>query len=98
MLRCPIGKVEDLSVSGMRVSGRGKTPVVESQRLWMILQGVFGELKVKARVVWTEQTAPRRFEIGFEFVETDDATRRALGEVARASARSQTVARVVYDD
>jgi hypothetical protein len=60
MLRCPIGKVEDLSVSGMRVTGKGKAvPVEAEQRMWVILQGIFGELKVKSRVVWTEQTAPR---------------------------------------
>jgi hypothetical protein len=99
MLRCPIGKVEDLSVSGMRVTGKGKAvPVEAEQRMWVILQGIFGELKVKSRVVWTEQTAPRRFEIGFEFIELDDLTRRSLGEVARVSVRSQTLARVVYDD
>ncbi|QNN22437.1 PilZ domain-containing protein [Planctomycetales bacterium ZRK34] len=98
MLRCPLGRVEDLSVSGMRVLGRGKTPVQESQRLWMMLQGVFGELKVKTRVVWTEQTGPRTFEIGFEFVELDDETRGMLSEVARSSMKSHAFARASYDD
>jgi len=101
MLRTPLGQVLDLSAAGLRVEGKGKLTKLSleaGQPLWLKLQGAFGELKLKARVVWTEQTAPRRYQIGFELIELDAATRQHLGDVARMTVQAHVISRSPGDD
>lgn len=83
-----LGRVVDVSASGFRIEGRGRIPVETGQVLWVNLMGLFGELKVKSRVVWVERTSLWRYAAGLAFEDLDDATRMTIGDVARASARA----------
>ncbi|MBI1369395.1 MAG: hypothetical protein GC162_12170 [Planctomycetes bacterium] len=91
-LRCPMGRVVNLSASGMRVHGRGKLAVKPDQVFFVVLQSLCGETKVKSRVAWAEQVDAKHFSVGIEFVDVSPSMRTELIDIARVSAESYVIA------
>ena len=82
-LTCSLGKVEDLSVHGMRVRCVGKCLVLAGQQMDVILQLTQGAKLVGCWIRWVKKTALFQQEIGVQFVEEASnrvAIREFLGQ------------------
>ncbi len=69
-----IGRVLDLSPSGVRVMTRRKPKGVLDVALWDIHRG----LTVRARVIWSKRLGFRRYESGLKFIEVSPDAARGL--------------------
>lgn len=92
-IHCTIGTVEDLSVSGLRVSGKGRVPVQLGDTFSITIHTLDGPMLAPVRVAWVSKLRWRRFEIGMMFCEVGPELSRALCSIARRAAHNETLAR-----
>ena len=92
MLKCDLGRVCDLSASGMRVLRRGLRGVKKDQETVISLRHATGTFNVKVRVAWIKNEGFLRHEIGLEFVDLTDEMADELVAIARVAAERLTVA------
>ena len=85
ILRCGLGKVVDLSASGMRVLSKGAPFLDVGKTVKTDL--VFGgqKLSVKAQLNWVNKEGFRKYHMGFEFLDVTPQTRRGLVDMARSA-------------
>jgi len=69
VITCSLGDVVDLSAGGIRLRGRGKTPVCRGQIVPLTLKAHESEAHTKARVVHIRRVGLRTWEAGFAFVD-----------------------------
>src|SRR3954466_5572368 len=69
VIACSLGDVVDLSAGGIRLRGRGKTPVCGGQIIPPTLKPHESETVTKARVVHIRRVGLRTWEAGFAFVD-----------------------------
>ncbi|MEX2218999.1 MAG: PilZ domain-containing protein [Phycisphaerales bacterium] len=90
-LRCSLGRVVDLSSSGLRVIHSGFSPRGEGARTITIYADI-GPIRVQARIVRRTRTGLFRQELGLEFVNLDPAMRQQLLAVFRSAMKNTSVA------
>ncbi len=83
-VRTGLGKLMDLSASGMRV--RGAKAFKVGHMLDVDIDGHDGSFMVRAKVVWCKRAAPWQYELGLEFVDVDLETRAFLAVLVRHAA------------
>lgn len=69
VITCSLGDVVDLSAGGIRLRGRGKTPVCRGQIVPLTLKAHDSDTITKARVVHIRRVGLRTWEAGFAFVD-----------------------------
>ena len=69
VITCSLGDVMDLSAGGIRLRGKGKTPVCRGQIIPLTLRAHDSETVTKARVVHIRRVGLRTWEAGFAFVD-----------------------------
>ena len=84
-LRCSLGRVEDISMSGVRVSGEGKSPVRRGMALELVVSDEEEHVKVPVRVAWVRRPRHGAYEIGLEFV---GAKREQIEGVSRLACQA----------
>ena len=82
-LTCSLGRVLDLSSSGVRIRRRLPPPKDLRMRLTITNPGV-ACVPVVARVVRVEQRGFMHHEIALTFDDADEATKQALADLARS--------------
>lgn len=97
-IRCTLGAIEDLSASGLRVSGKGRIPVQAGNVFLMTIHTLDGPMLAPVRVAWVSKLRWRRFEIGMTFCEVGPELSRALCSIARRAAHNETIARDQVSD
>lgn len=90
-VKCTLGTVLDLSAGGMRVRSRRKPPEPGSTMM-VGLRALEGEIVLECTVKWARARGLLSYEAGVEFVNATPGVRRALAELARASAHNETIA------
>lgn len=80
-LSCTLGRVLDISASGLRVGGTGFGPGKGSVVSIQII-GPEERVPVQAKVVWLKRRL-FRFEAGLEFTALSASARRSIAEIAR---------------
>lgn len=80
---CELGRLIDLSRSGMRLQSDGPTPVAPGQVLTLHLEHRQGATDVTALVRWRRRKGWRRFELGLQFTALPEGKRDALEQLAR---------------
>lgn len=79
---CPLGEVVDLSASGMRVAGRGRSPLPVGATAALKLHFPGGKLAISVEVVWRKRRKLLRYEMGLRFVHLTPSRRAALAALA----------------
>ena len=87
-LRTDLGKVTDLSASGMRVICDHRKPPAEGSVLHVELKHPEGSLPIKGRVVWVKKRSRGQNELGITFEDVNPSTRTGLMAVARLALQS----------
>jgi hypothetical protein len=77
-LKCTLGTVADLSASGMRVIGRA----VPKETIEVRIVSREVDFVVGVSPVWSRKVGFMRHEMGLEFVDLDEETRRCLTQLA----------------
>lgn len=77
MLTTPLGKVKDLSVGGVRISGKGRTLLSRGQVIPMKLQNSQHVLKFTGRIAWIKHTR-KGFEAGIQLLDVKPHIARIL--------------------
>jgi hypothetical protein len=83
MLSCPLGQVQDISASGVRVFLKGRLRVEVGQELQIDLKAVDRAVPVDVKVMWIQQRGWRRFELGLQFQNVSPPIAIAISELAR---------------
>lgn len=84
VVSCPLGKILDLSGSGMRVEIKGRCPVAVGQSIPMKLKTPNGSISVRAKTVWRKRTGLLGgYQIGFHFEGITPGQTVALATIAR---------------
>lgn len=85
---CSIGRIEDISCSGMRI--RTKTRMKVSQNpIGMRIETLDGPTVLPCKVVWSKRAGFRRWDIGVEFMAMTLDQRRMLNDLAKAVSRNE---------
>jgi hypothetical protein len=82
---CSYGEVLDISRSGLRIGGK-RANLESGASLEFTLNGIDGPVSIKAKVAWVRPAEARLYEAGLELVEPTAEVKRALIDLARASA------------
>ncbi|MCB9845699.1 MAG: PilZ domain-containing protein [Phycisphaeraceae bacterium] len=94
MLTCNLGHIEDLSVTGARISCR-RLLSPKCKKQWVVFipcEG--GKLRLKAQIVRVVRHGAGRFEVGLNFLKSNPQVRERLtGIVRNYSARTMVDAR-----
>lgn len=82
---CSIGRILDLSVSGMRVRRRrpSKANVGDEATVTMPVAG--GKLQITAKVVWVKRVGFFSYDYGLSFVDLTPEARTALYSISRST-------------
>jgi c-di-GMP-binding flagellar brake protein YcgR len=84
---CVLGKVLDLSGSGMRVQCKGRSALRVGEAAQIQLKHPTAKLTLIAEAVWLDQSKRRRPVLGLSFVDVTDEQREQLAEFRRSSAK-----------
>lgn len=80
---CDLGDVVDLSVTGLRVSRKGKPPFKLGQCVQVQLMAGGQALKITAQAMWMKRVGLRQYSVGMRFVSTSAPQRKALDSVSQ---------------
>lgn len=94
VLTCILGDVVDLSVTGMRVSGKQPPPVPEGMLFEFELESPTDAVTVVGRLVRVAKRKPTGYDIGIEFQRLTPETRAAIESLARHGVIKNKRARV----
>lgn len=86
---CSLGRVLDLSASGMRVESATKPAVTQHQTFGMVLQAPSGPVNFVATVAWIRKVGWRKHQLGLHFVDPTPELRRSICELARGVANNE---------
>lgn len=92
MLQCHLGKVMDLSASGIRVHRRGRRVVNQDDKLCLTLESINLTLSLKARVAWVAKKGFLNYEFGMEFLEMTPETAASIASLARLVIENRVIA------
>lgn len=87
---CSLGRVLDLSAKGLRLQRRGGRRIKPDQSLPVTLRGLGMELRIRARVIWSERVGLMRHEVGLEFEDIPPETMPKLAQLAQNGATRPT--------
>jgi len=93
MVRCSLGDLRDLSQAGARVITRGLRSRAQGEFVELLVQGVDGEIRLRAEVVRTRRLGLFRHELGLSFKELSPEIRAALVGLARSVPMNESLAR-----
>lgn len=85
-LSCSLGRVVDLSATGMRLACADKPPVQVGQTGKVTLSSPGGSLQVNGRIVWLRRVGgltSKKHEMGVEFVRLAPGTTEAIDSLIR---------------
>jgi len=86
------GEVLDLSASGMRaLCKRWRAPRVGAE-LEIEIRHPQGVARIPSKIMWVRRKGLRTYEVGFEFVHEDEASREKLTEITRLALQSVAIA------
>ena len=85
---CSIGRVIDLSCSGMRIATKFKMKASE-EMIGLKLEGLDGPMLLPCKVVWVRRSGFRQWTVGVEFTAMTQDQRKALSELARSVSRNE---------
>ncbi|MEM9066535.1 MAG: PilZ domain-containing protein [Planctomycetota bacterium] len=89
-LRCGVGRIRDLSGTGMRVARGPLKGEMKKGRIFAFrMQDEMGGFVVRARVVWMKRTGVFGREIGIRFTDLGQAERARIASMARISASTR---------
>jgi len=83
LLHCPLGRVADLSDSGMQVRGKGRPTFKHGQVMRISLNGVPHPVEVLAEAVWIHRLGGEGFAAGFRFRDLDESTIKEVEKLAQ---------------
>lgn len=85
---CSVGKIEDLSCSGMRITTRFKMkPGPKS--IGMRIETLDGPTVLPCKIVWARRIGLRKWSVGLEFTAMTMDQRRMLSDLAKAVSRNE---------
>lgn len=84
-VRCSIGQILDISVSGMRVSRRRPPKAGVGDEATVTMPVNDGKLQITAKVVWVKKAGFFTHEIGLTFVDLTPEARTALYSISRST-------------
>ena len=90
-ITCNLGRIENLSASGMRVRVRGRLHVAPLQTIPLTIHGPLGPFTLTGKIVWTQKLGFRRHDVGVQFVEIHGGARQQLNSLARFLMHAPTV-------
>lgn len=90
-IRCSLGEVLDLSGSGIRVRSRARP--AQGTPIDLTIHALDGPVTVRCVPRQEARHGPSAWDIGLEFTELTPHVRRALVELARASAYNEVLSR-----
>ena len=89
-VKCSLGRVLDLSVSGLRVMSN--KPIKDPEDSRTVVLDIFDEpVEISVSVIWQYKVGFRKHLIGFEFDGIVDDTRRKLTDLARSVATNEII-------
>lgn len=91
MLECSLGRVTDLSASGMRVQRPSRLENRIGEHVGVVLAHLEGELHLRCRVRWLRASGFRREEIGLQFLNVTPQLERNLYAIAQCAADRLTI-------
>jgi len=86
-----LGRVLDLSPTGVRVARRWPTALRQGDRVSLVIRSVQGRLTVLAEVVWVRKAGLLGRQVGLRFEGLDDAQRHLLTHIGRSAASNESV-------
>lgn len=84
-ISCSLGKVLDISASGMRIIHRGISGVNAGEQGACTVGSVHGSFSVYYRVAWSRRISLSKWELGIEFLEPTPKATEVLANIARAA-------------
>ena len=85
---CSIGRVIDLSCSGMRIATKFKMKASEDM-VGLKLEGLDGSMLLPCKVVWVRRSGFRQWTVGVEFTAMTQDQRKGLAELARSVSQNE---------
>lgn len=92
LLKCSLGEVLDISASGMRVRQKGRVHVTKGEELPIAIQFGATKVPIKVRVAWARSSGFWSHELGVEFVDITDESRKVITQLSRLSRKTRTIA------
>lgn len=92
LLTSTLGEVLDISASGMRVRQSGRVHVVKGDEICITIQFGSSKIPVKVRVAWTRRSGFWSHQIGVEFIDLTDESRKVITQLSRLARKSRTIA------
>lgn len=92
LLSSSLGEVLDISASGVRVRRRGRVRVAKGEEVSITLQFGGSKIPAKVRVAWTRRAGFWSHELGLEFIDITDASRKVITQLGRLARKSRTIA------
>ncbi|MDX2149055.1 MAG: PilZ domain-containing protein [Planctomycetota bacterium] len=89
-VRCSLGRVLNLSASGMRVSLRGN--LTPEERASCEIDGPDGRFSVSVRVKWVKRSGLFTREAGLQFLDLSPRARESLASIACLAGIGTTIA------
>lgn len=82
-LRCPLGEVADLSMTGLRAKCRGRPDLQCGDAMTLVIESDTQCIRVTGRLVWVRRAGLRTFEVGVQFVDVRPGIAAAIAQLAR---------------
>lgn len=84
-VECTLGRVLDLSATGLRVKTGFRPGVVTGEVFWMTIKGYSGKFQVKCQCAWIKKAGWFSHEVGVVFLEVTDEVRTHLNSIGRTA-------------
>jgi len=94
-LRCSLGKVLDLSSTGMRVLAK---KIRQGQPVLIHLADEHGEIMLRAEAMWIKPRALRAKEVGLRFLDMEPQLRHRIAGMARNATNQLTLDPTMFDE
>jgi hypothetical protein len=82
-LRTPLGKVVDLSESGLRIQGKGQTALKAGQVIPVRLHSLQGELGFIGQIAWVSRPRRGEYEAGIKLLDVKPHVAKVLKQLAQ---------------
>lgn len=82
-LKCPMGDVMDLSITGLRARSRHRPEMKPGDSVTLVVESESQQIRVTGRAVWVKRAGWRAFEIGVQFIDVRPGIAAALGQLAQ---------------
>lgn len=86
-----LGRVIDLSSTGMKVASRWGQRLEKGQRVRVKIRSVYGNLDIAAQVMWITKQGWLKQELGLHFLELDEGQKKLLTHIGRSAASNECV-------